>query len=174
MNPEVTIRALKSLPEINRGDPLHRLIVKAARQENVDILADDIVVVTQKIVSKSEGRIVRLKDIAPSEFAKDLARQTHQDPRLVEVRLRESHRIVRMDRGQLITETRHGFVCANAGVDRSNVQKGFLTLLPLDPDRSAQKIKEGIRGLTGKRTAVVITDTFGRPWRLGLDRKSVV
>jgi coenzyme F420-0:L-glutamate ligase/coenzyme F420-1:gamma-L-glutamate ligase len=152
---------------------LERLIVKAATKEKIGILPGDVVVVTQKIVSKSEGRTVRVSGVAPGQFARDFARKTGQDPRVVEVRLRESSRIVRMDQGQLITETRHGFVCANAGVDRSNVAKGLLTLLPLDPDRSAERIRSGIRKLTGAAVAVVITDTFGRPWRLGLTEVAI-
>jgi coenzyme F420-0:L-glutamate ligase/coenzyme F420-1:gamma-L-glutamate ligase len=173
LNPQVTIQGLRSLPEIKKADPLDRLIVKAAADESVQIISGDVIVVTQKIVSKSEGRTVWVKNVIPSQFAKDFARQTNQDPRVVEIRLRESSRIVRMDRGQLITETRHGFVCANAGVDRSNVPKGSLTLLPLDPDRSAEAIRRGIRKLTGARVAVVITDTFGRAWRLGLTEVAI-
>jgi coenzyme F420-0:L-glutamate ligase/coenzyme F420-1:gamma-L-glutamate ligase len=170
---EITIRGLGSLPEIRKGQRLDQLITRAAESEGFEIRSGDVVVVTQKVVSKSEGRVVRIKDVVPSTFAKSFARQTRQDPRLVEVRLQESRRVVRMDQGQLITETHHGFVCANSGVDASNVPKGFLTLLPRDPDRSAEKIRRGIERLTGAHVAVVITDTFGRPWRLGLTEVAI-
>jgi coenzyme F420-0:L-glutamate ligase / coenzyme F420-1:gamma-L-glutamate ligase len=145
-----------------------RLIVDAARKRRIGLRQDDILVVAQKIVSKAEGCAVRLSSVEPSAKAQQLAAARHKDPRLVEVILRESRRIVR-DNPVLIVETHHGFVCANAGVDHSNVPgDDVVTLLPRDPDGSAQKLAAAIRQRTGKLIAVVISDTFGRPWRLGL------
>lgn len=129
----------------------------------------DVLVVAQKIVSKAEGRIVRLGDVKPSARALRIARRMRQDARFVEVVLRESRRIVRASRRVLIVETRQGFVCANAGVDRSNVPgEDCVTCLPRDPDGSARRLAAMLRGRTGARVAVIISDTFGRPWRLGL------
>ena len=163
----ISIIGLEGIPLIQRGDDLGRIIVEAAESQKVGIEDNDIIVVTQKIVSKAEGRLVDLKEIEPSEFAKELADRTDRDPRHVEVILRDTSRIVKMKRGILITETKHGFVSANAGVDRSNVEEGLVSLLPEDPDESARRIHDEIREITGKETAVIITDTWGRPWRLG-------
>ena len=163
----ISIIGLEGIPLIQRGDDLGRIIVEAAERQKVGIEDNDIIVVTQKIVSKAEGRLVDLKEIEPSEFAKEIADRTDRDPRHVEVILRDTSRIVKMKRGILITETKHGFVSANAGVDRSNVEEGLVSLLPEDPDESARRIRDEIREITGKETAVIITDTWGRPWRLG-------
>jgi coenzyme F420-0:L-glutamate ligase/coenzyme F420-1:gamma-L-glutamate ligase len=124
-------------------------------------------VLAQKIVSKAEGRVVRPEDIEPSQFAHTVAAQGHKDARYYEIVLRESRRVVRMDRGVLITETQHGLICANAGVDESNVGGGALTLLPLDPDGSAAALRAALRERAGVAVAVIISDTFGRPWREG-------
>jgi len=124
--------------------------------------------VTQKIVSKAEGRIITLKEIEPSEFACQIATKKNGEPRHVEVILRETSKIVKMKDGHLIMETKHGFVCANAGVDKSNIKEdNNISLLPEDPDQSASKIRIRIRELTNKNPAVIITDTWGRPWRRG-------
>jgi coenzyme F420-0:L-glutamate ligase/coenzyme F420-1:gamma-L-glutamate ligase len=129
----------------------------------------DIVVVAQKIVSKAEGRVVRLTDIKPSRQAQKVARALKSDSRFVEVILRESRRIVRQSDRVLIVETHHGFICANAGVDRSNIPgRDVVTLLPRQPDQSAARLAKSLCARIGKRVAVVITDTFGRPWRLGV------
>jgi len=129
---------------------------------------DDVIVVTQKVVSKAEGRIIDLKEIEPSEFAEQVAIRTNRDPSHVEAILRETSRIVKMKDGHLIMETKHGFVCANAGVDKSNIKKNnSISLLPKDPDQSACKIRIRIRELTNTNPAVIITDTWGRPWRRG-------
>src|SRR5262249_35471768 len=122
----------------------------------------------QKIVSKAEGRVVRLDSVKPSALAFQWASSHGKDPRMVEVVLRESARIVRMDRGVLITETRHGFICANSGVDASNVDEGTVTLLPEDPDLSADRLRISLQSLLGVRVGIIISDTFGRPWRDGL------
>jgi len=163
----ISIIGLESIPLIHRGDDLGGIIVEAAERQKWGIEDDDIIVVTQKIVSKAEGRLVELKEIEPSEFAKEIADRTDRDPRHVEVILRDTSRIVKMKRRILITETKHGFVSANAGVDRSNVEEGLVSLLPEDPDESARRIRDEIQEITGKETAVIITDTWGRPWRLG-------
>ena len=163
----ISIIGLKGMPEIRAGDDLGLLIVRAAEEQGVGIRRGDIVVVTQKGVSKGEGRLVSLDDFEPSDFAEEISRGTDRDPRHTEAILRESSRIIKMRGGVLITETRHGFVCANAGVDRSNIEDELLALLPLDPDKSARGIRERIKELSGVEVAVIITDTWGRPWRLG-------
>ena len=166
--PEIRILGLAGLPEVNEGDDIGSLIVDAASRQGSSIEAGDIVVVTQKIVSKAEGRVVALSSIAPSPFAEDIAARYEKDPRLVEVVLRESSRIVRMDRGVIITETKHGLICANSGVDQSNVvTHGTVALLPLDSDASAAAIRAAIKREAGVDAAVVVSDTFGRPWREG-------
>jgi coenzyme F420-0:L-glutamate ligase/coenzyme F420-1:gamma-L-glutamate ligase len=160
--------AVEGLPEIRPGDDVSRLIVEAAERQDTAIVDRDVLVVGQKIVSKAEGRLVRLDDVTPSAVSASLAAGIGRDPRLVEVILRESRRIVRMDKTVLITETHHGWVCANAGVDQSNVDADSVALLPEDPDRSARELRDRVRALTGADVAVIIADTFGRPWREGL------
>ena len=135
--------------------------------ESTEIQDGDILVFSQKIVSKSEGRILSLSSVNPSLLANGISSSYNKDPRLVELILSESKRIVRMENGIIIVETNHGFVCANAGIDESNVLDGYATLLPEDPDRSANLLKEKIEQKTGKNIAVIISDTFGRPFRLG-------
>ncbi len=172
MNTELRILPLRGIGEISPGADLGLLIFHALRQQDLTLQRGDILVVTQKIVSKAEGRIVHLQDIQPSAFAQSIAEQWQKDARHVEVVLRESKRIVRMDHGVLISETYHGFICANAGVDESNVDGDqFLTLLPLDPDRSAQALRARLQALNESgaddELAVIISDTWGRPWRNG-------
>src|ERR1700682_1481391 len=170
---QLELIAVASLPEIHKGDDLARLIFEATRTAEIAFRDRDIVVVAQKIVSKSEGRLVSLSTIEPSAQALQLAAKGGRDPRLVEIILRESRRIVR-DHPALIVETHQGFVCANAGVDHSNVPgEDVVTLLPADPDRSARMLAAALRRLSKKRVAVVISDTFGRPWRLGLANVAV-
>jgi coenzyme F420-0:L-glutamate ligase / coenzyme F420-1:gamma-L-glutamate ligase len=153
------ITAPTSLPEVRPGDDLALLIRTVA-----DIDASAVVAVAQKIVSKAENSIVDLREVRPSALAQTWAAEWKKDPRLIELILSQSKRIVKMDRGVIISETHHGFVCANAGVDQSNVEgEDFATVLPLDPGASAQRLLSG----TGAG-AVIITDTFGRPWREGL------
>jgi coenzyme F420-0:L-glutamate ligase/coenzyme F420-1:gamma-L-glutamate ligase len=163
----VSITGIDGIPEIDAGDDLAKLIAGACRAQGETLQDNDVLVVTQKAVSKSEGRYVVLEEIAPSALAIELATNWEKDPRHVEVVLRESKRIVRMDHGVIICETRHGLVCANAGVDASNVPGERLMLLPVDPDASAQRIREGIKRETGADVAVIVSDTFGRPWRTG-------
>jgi coenzyme F420-0:L-glutamate ligase/coenzyme F420-1:gamma-L-glutamate ligase len=145
----------------------------AAGRANIEFEHGDILVVAQKIVSKAEGALVRLTTVKPSPQALILAERLKKDPRAMEVVLKESRRIVRSDH-VLIAETRHGFVCANAGVDHSNVPgEDVVTLLPRNPDRSAKRLSVALRKQTGKRIAVIISDTFGRPWRLGLTNVAI-
>ena len=165
---EIRLLPLSTIPEITRGADLAALVAGAAAREGVAFERGDVLVVAQKAVSKAEGRTIALSSVKPSALALEWAPRLGQDARLIEVVLRESRRVIRMTERALIVETRHGFVCANAGVDRSNVPGERLTLLPEDPDASARRIAAALRGRTGMAIAVVITDTFGRPWRLGL------
>ena len=167
----VFILPIPGLPLIEPGADLGALLGDAIVTAKIGLRAGDVVAVCQKVVSKAEGAVVRLADIVPSAFAEHLAAQTAngKDPRAVEVILRETKRIVRMDRGHLIVETHHGWVCANAGVDESNgVAPDVLTLLPHDADASAARLRAALGARFGVEVAVVITDTFGRPWREGL------
>jgi coenzyme F420-0:L-glutamate ligase/coenzyme F420-1:gamma-L-glutamate ligase len=165
---EVRIIGLEGIPEVRAGDDLPAMIVAAARGTGVVIEDGDVLVVTQKIVSKAEGRIVDLAGITPSPFAEAYAAEFEKDPRQIEVVLWESRRIVRQQHGVMICETRHGFVCANAGVDASNVEKtGTVCLLPVDPDASVRGIRDAIKRELGVTVAVIMSDTFGRPWREG-------
>ncbi|RLE93637.1 MAG: coenzyme F420-0:L-glutamate ligase [Thermoprotei archaeon] len=166
---EVKIIGLENFPLVREGDDLGLLIVETAKKNNVEIADGDIIVVSSKIVSKAEGRVVKLSEIVPSEKALKIAEITGKDPRLVEVILRESIKVVKAVRGHLIVTTKHGLVCANAGVDKSNVAgtSEIVALLPENPDESARKIRKRIRELTGKNVAVIITDTYGRPLREG-------
>ena len=167
-SPEVRIMGLPGLWEVVPGDDLAALIVQAITASGPRIGGGDIFVITQKIVSKAEGRIVKLDSVEPSPLAQRWAAAHQKDERVVEVILRETHRILRMDRGILITETRQGFVCANAGVDASNAPEGSVTLLPEDPDQSARRLHAQLEKAFGVRLAVIISDTFGRAWREGL------
>ena len=167
------IVAVGGLPEITAGAPLAELLCHAIRQCGLAVQNGDVVVVAQKIVSKSEGRLVELRAVEPSPFARSLAATLGKDPCQVEVILRESKRVVRMDGGRFIVETHHGLVCANAGVDTSNVPPGWVSLLPLDPDASARHLQEAMALQSGCRTAVIISDTFGRPWREGLTNVAI-
>jgi coenzyme F420-0:L-glutamate ligase/coenzyme F420-1:gamma-L-glutamate ligase len=164
----VQIIGLRKIPLVKRDDNIGDLIVKAAKEEGLQILDHDIIVVAQKIVSKAEGDVIHLKDVNPSPLAERVAVSSGKDPRHIETILRESASIIRMAAAHLIVETRHGFVCANAGVDRSNVEdQDSVVMLPKDPDRSAREIKQTIHKLTGANVGVIISDTFGRAWRIG-------
>jgi coenzyme F420-0:L-glutamate ligase/coenzyme F420-1:gamma-L-glutamate ligase len=173
MPPRYQVIGIEGLPEIRPGADLGRLLADAAAEQGTPVLAADLLVVSQKIVSKAEGRIIHLDQVVPSPAAVGMSAAVERDPRLVEVILRESRRIVRMDRGILIAETHHGWVCANAGVDQSNVDRDTVALLPEDPDRSARMLRERLRALAGVDVAVVIADTFGRPWREGLTNVAI-
>ena len=171
---DLRIIGLTTLPEVQPGDDLAALILAAAAREAVGLMADDVVAVTQKVVSKAEGRLVDLSTVTPSALARNFADQAEKDPRLVEVVLRETKRIVRMDKMVLIVETHRGFICANAGVDNSNVPgQEVVSLLPEDPDASAAQLRAAFREAAGVDTAVLITDSFGRPWREGITEVAI-
>jgi coenzyme F420-0:L-glutamate ligase/coenzyme F420-1:gamma-L-glutamate ligase len=165
---DLQIFAVPAIPEVAPGADLGALIGDAATRSGRAIAPGDVFVVAQKIVSKAEGALVRLDDVAPSPLAERWAAAHNKDPRVIEVILRESRRIVRMDRGVLIAETYQGFVCANAGVDASNVLPGFVTVLPKDPDASAGRLRAALSATLGCPVAVIVSDTFGRPWREGV------
>jgi coenzyme F420-0:L-glutamate ligase / coenzyme F420-1:gamma-L-glutamate ligase len=164
----IQIFPLAGLPEVVAGDDVAGLIVEAVKQSSLAIVAGDVFVVAQKIISKAEGRTVALDAIRPSERAESWAAEYKKDPRLIELVLREAKRIVRMERGVIVAETHHGFVCANAGVDASNVAEGTALLLPEDPDRSTRELCERLGATFETELGVIISDTFGRPWREGL------
>jgi coenzyme F420-0:L-glutamate ligase / coenzyme F420-1:gamma-L-glutamate ligase len=168
MNASIEIVALPGMPEVGEGSRLGELIAVAARDAGASPTGDDVIVVSQKVISKAEGRVRRLADVAPGERARTLAVALGKDPRMVELVLAESRRVVRAVRGVLIVETQRGWVCANAGIDASNVPgEGTVTLLPADADASARRIRAELAEIAGSRPAVVIADSFGRPWRLG-------
>lgn len=160
MNLQIT--PVHHLPEILPGTNVGECLREGIKASGLDLSAGDILAVTQKIISKSEGQIVKLSTVEPSARSQAISEQVKKDPRLIEVILRETRRIVRIRADVLICETHHGFICANAGVDNSNVESGSVTLLPRDPDRSARELAKFLG------CGVIITDTFGRVWREGL------
>jgi coenzyme F420-0:L-glutamate ligase / coenzyme F420-1:gamma-L-glutamate ligase len=167
------LSAIPGMPEIRKGEDLAERIVEAAKKAGLRFEDGDVLVVAQKVVSKAEDAVVSLATVKPSERAQTLAVELKKDARAIELVLRESRRILRSDR-VLITETHHGFVCANAGVDHSNVPgEDMVTLLPRDPDGSAERLAKELSKKAGKRIAVIVSDTFGRPWRLGLTNVAI-
>src|SRR5215475_13366334 len=174
----IQLLAIQHIPEVRPGDDLPCILLAAAKKSKIAFQQNDILVLAQKIISKSENRLIDLTTITPSQRAIDLAAasdndRTHKDPRLIEVILRESRRIVR-EHPVLIVETHHGFVCANAGVDQSNIPgENIVSLLPQNPDASAKKVAQALHKLTRKKIAVIISDTFGRPWRLGVTNVAI-
>jgi coenzyme F420-0:L-glutamate ligase/coenzyme F420-1:gamma-L-glutamate ligase len=166
---QITITGINGIPEVQLGDDLPALILAGLAATGVTLEQGDVLVVTQKIVSKAEGALVDLREVEPSPFAVEYAGKWNKDPRQIEVVLRESARIVRMDKGVLISETHHGFVCANAGVDASNVPgEHIVGLLPRDPDASAAGMRRALHRATGADVPVIISDSFGRTWRNGI------
>jgi coenzyme F420-0:L-glutamate ligase/coenzyme F420-1:gamma-L-glutamate ligase len=164
----VQVIGIEGLPIIKTGDNIGELVCEAAKNQGSPIQNGDVIVVTHVVASRAEGAVVNLDDVVPSEFAKTIAKQYDKDPALVEVVLRESKSIRRMDNGILITESKQGFTCANSGVDKSNVPgERLVALLPSNPDASAERIRQEIRETTGFDVAVVISDTHGRPLREG-------
>lgn len=161
------IAGLEGLGEVQRGDSIGALIVAACAKQGVVLADQDVLVVAHKIVSKAEGQVLQLEEVEPSPRAVELAKELGKEARVLEVILRESRRIIRIGGGTIIVETHHGFICANAGVDLSNVGLGKIALLPRDPDGSARKIREEVKGGVGASPAIIISDSFGRPWRLG-------
>ena len=168
MGRSISIHALETLPLVKYGDSLADMIVQAAEREGVPIESGDVIVVSQKIVSKAEGRVVKLSQVKISRKAHRVARITQKDPRLVELIIRASRRIIKADRQVLIVETKQGQICLSAGIDKSNVEgSDSYALLPENPDNSATKLRRRIEKLTGERIAVVISDTYSRPSRRG-------
>ena len=164
----VSIYALETLPLVKNGDRLADIILQAAEREGVTMKSGDVVVVSQKIVSKAEGRVVKLSEVRISSKAHRVARITQKDPRLVELVIRASRRIIKADRQVLVVETKQGQVCLSAGIDKSNVEgPDSYALLPENPDDSATRLKQRIEKLTGERIAVIISDTYSRPSRRG-------
>lgn len=166
----IQLIALEGIPEVGEGDDLAELIAAAAAAGDIGLGDDDLLVVTQKVVSKAEGRLVQLASVEPRPWAVEFGRRWGRDPRQVELVLRETAEVVRIGpKGLIISRTHHGLVCANAGVDLSNVGAGeAATLLPVDPDASARRIRDGLRDRTGVAPAVIVSDSFGRPWRNGI------
>ncbi|MGM0981928.1 MAG: coenzyme F420-0:L-glutamate ligase [Pseudomonadota bacterium] len=171
----VDLQALPGIPDIHPGDDLAAILIENLRRQDMTLGDGDILVIAHKVISKAEGQVLALADIAPSAKAHELANQVNKDPRKVEAILRESTRVVRavkrpeQEEGTLIAEHRLGFICANAAVDESNVgAEETIILLPRDPDASAQRLCERLEAAFGVRLGIVVTDTFGRPWRMGL------
>lgn len=169
MKPRIEIIPIPVIPDIKAGDKLDIIILESMNNANEFLSEGDIVVVAQKVISKAEGRLIDLKLVNPSEKSLQIAKQNDKDPRLIELILNESVDILRLARGILIVETKRGLICANAGVDQSNVEKSndYAALLPEDADLSARKLRHSLKRKTGIDVAVVITDTFGRPFREG-------
>lgn len=173
MSTQISILPITGIGEVVPGVDLGLLIYEAIQDQQLSLQQHDILVVTQKIVSKAEGRLVRLAEVEPSAFAHIAAQTSHKDAQYLEVVLRESRRVVRMDHSVLLTETHHGFICANSGIDESNVSRGAeeVTLLPIDADRSASELRARLQELADEgpsfEIALIISDTWGRPWRNG-------
>ncbi|MFX1486160.1 MAG: coenzyme F420-0:L-glutamate ligase [Promethearchaeota archaeon] len=164
----IQIIGLEGIPIVKEGDKIGELIVRASREHDFELESGDVLVVAQAIISRAEGSIVDLRGVTPSQFAKSIAATMEKDPRKIEIVLNASKSIVRMSQKHLITETHHGFVCANSGVDLSNVPgDDVASLLPTDPDKSAEDIRRGIREILGINVAVIVSDTHGRPLRQG-------
>ncbi|MXZ90825.1 MAG: coenzyme F420-0:L-glutamate ligase [Chloroflexi bacterium] len=174
MPPEIRAVGIEGLPEVRAGDDLAGQIIDAAAAQGTPIEDGDVVVVTQKIVSKAEGRVMTIDEVEASPLAEAITEGHRRDPRHTEMILRESRRVVRMDRGVIISETYHGYICANAGIDASNIPgDNAICLLPVDPDASARGIRDAIRERLGVDAAVLVSDTFGRPWRNGAINVSI-
>ena len=174
MPPEIRAVGIEGLPEVQAGDDLAGQIIDAAAAQGTPIEDGDVVVVTQKIVSKAEGRVMTIDEVEASPLAVAITEGHRRDPRHTEMILRESRRVVRMDRGVIISETYHGYICANAGIDASNIPgDNAICLLPVDPDASARRIRDTIRERLGVDAAVLVSDTFGRPWRNGAINVSI-
>jgi coenzyme F420-0:L-glutamate ligase / coenzyme F420-1:gamma-L-glutamate ligase len=169
----LTLTPLQHIPLIRQGNDLADIVVKALLKNNIALADDDILVFAQKIISKAEGRAVNLATITPSPRALELARQTEKDPRVVELILQESNEVLRLRVGAIIVEHKLGFVCANAGIDHSNVAgagdaaEEWVLLLPADPDRSAEQLRQAVQSQTRKRIGVLVIDSHGRAWRNG-------
>ena len=171
---EVRAIPVRGIPEIDRASDLAQEVTKACVRQRTPLQSGDILVVTHKVVSKAEGCVAKLEDVKPSRRAQAWGRKYPVDARVAELALRNARRVVRMKKGVLITETKHGLVCANSGVDLSNVDGGrSAVLLPNDPDRSAARLQAAIKKRVGFDVPVIVTDTFGRPWREGLTEVAI-
>ncbi|MEI7987766.1 MAG: coenzyme F420-0:L-glutamate ligase [Chloroflexota bacterium] len=174
MHTPLVLSPLEGIPLIQAGDDLVGFILQASKRQSIPLQNNDIFVITQKIISKAEGRIVDLKTVEPSAYALDLAGETHKDPRLVELILRESNAVIRVGHDVIVVEHKLGFVCANAGVDQSNIEPPERALLlPEDPDESARRIRQQLEVETGMHLGVLIIDSHGRSWRVGVIGVSV-
>ncbi|MFP3852817.1 MAG: coenzyme F420-0:L-glutamate ligase [Anaerolineales bacterium] len=169
MKGQLLLTALPGIPMIGAGDPLPELILQGIDRAGLELASGDVIVVAQKVISKAEGRLVKLENILPSPRAAKLAREVKKDPRVVELIFRESRQILRTRPGLIVVEHRNGFVCANAGIDQSNIQgdEDQVLLLPEDPDRSAEQLRAALSEATGAEIGVIIADSHGRAWRLG-------
>jgi len=165
--PKIEIIGLLGIPDVRGGDDIASIIMDACRLKRIHLKDGDILTVNQKIISKSEKNIITLNDVKPSKFASQLASKLKKEPEMMEVILGESKKIIKIGKRSVIVQTKHGFVCANAGVDNSNVYEGQVTLLPSNSDKSAHELRQAIKERLGIEVAIVITDTFGRPWREG-------
>ena len=163
----IQIIPIKVSGDVRPRDELDSIVLKAVKQNHQEIRDGDILVIAQKVVSKAEGRTVSLANVKPSKDAVRMAKEHGKDPRVMELILKESAQILRAQNGIIVSETKHGFVCANAGVDQSNVQGDAAVLLPADPDSSASQLRDAIKKKAGREAAIIITDTFGRPFRNG-------
>ena len=163
----IQIIPIKVSGDVRPRDELDSIVLKAVKQNHQEIRDGDILVIAQKVVSKAEGRTVSLANVKPSKDAVRMAKEHGKDPRVMELILKESAQILRAQNGIIVSETKHGFVCANAGVDQSNIQGDAAVLLPADPDRSASQLRDAIKKKAGREAAIIITDTFGRPFRNG-------
>lgn len=163
----IAIAPVENFPLLTGPAELAPLVIRCLREEDVTLQDGDVLVVAHKVISKAEGRVVALADVKPSSRARELAARAAKDPRLVELILRESVRLVRAEGGVLICETRHGLICANAGVDRSNAGPDHAVLLPVDPDASARRLRTALQQAFGIELAVLVADSHGRPWREG-------
>ncbi len=164
---KIEIYPIKGIPLIRAGVNIAEIILDSIIKNGINLMDNDILAITEKIVSKAEGRIVKLDEVVPSRKAVKIANMLKKDPRIVELILRESKNIVAIGENFIIVETRHGFVCANAGIDESNIEYGYVKLLPENPDKSADNIRKFIERKTGKKIGVIIVDSFGRPFRNG-------
>lgn len=166
---EIRVLPVKLLRDVRPGDRLHSLILRSLVRNNIVLKDGDIIVIAQKIVSKTEGQIINLSSLTPTTIAIQLAKKYKKDPRIIELILRQSKKIVKISNGIIISETKHGFICANAGVDQSNIMNSgeAALLLPDDPDASARKVMHVLKERTNREIAVIITDSFGRPFRNG-------
>lgn len=163
----VKLIGIKNIPMIVEGDDIGTIIVETVQLEGLEIKDNDIIVIAETVVSKSEGNLIDLDSINVSEIALEISNKTSKDPRIVQTIIDESVEIIKLGPNFIISETKHGYICANAGIDESNVEKGYAKPIPADPDSSADKIRTTIESATGKRIAVILSDTQGRPFREG-------